>query len=239
MLGEHVRVRDAALHFVDALLPADRVRIGTFGDEIMLSPHLTSDKAVLGRVLREEVWPGGETPLWSAMHAAMTSITDETSRRVVVTLTDGIDTGCPRLIGAASPRPAGRFASSSAGYAASAGRFASSSGRRATAPCARFDDVARLALERDFMLYAIGMEGPGLGGGLIKLTDDTGGGQFELQRNEDLAAAFKDVLDELHHQYALGFTPVALDGRTHQLEVRVTGKGLTARARKSYVAADR
>jgi hypothetical protein len=112
-------------------------------------------------------------------------------------------------------------------------------GRRTAAPCARFDDVAQLAVERDFMLYAIGMEGPGLGGGLIKLTDETGGGQFELQRNEDLAAAFKDVLDELHHQYALGFTPVSLDGRTHQLEVRVTGRGLTARARKSYVAGDR
>ena len=32
MLGEHARVRDSALHFVDALLPEDRVRIGTFGD---------------------------------------------------------------------------------------------------------------------------------------------------------------------------------------------------------------
>src|SRR5581483_4436750 len=102
MTGEHLRVRDSALRFVDALLPGDRVRIGTFGDEIALSPWLTSDKQILARVLREEVWPGGETPLWSAMRAAMASIADETSRRVIVTLTDGIDTGCPRLIGKAS-----------------------------------------------------------------------------------------------------------------------------------------
>ena len=77
MIGEQLRVRDAALRFVDALLPADRVRIGTFGDEVALSPWLTSDKAILGRVLREEVWPGGNTPLWSAMRAAMSSIATE------------------------------------------------------------------------------------------------------------------------------------------------------------------
>ena len=41
----------------------------------------------------------------------------------------------------------------------------------------------------------------------------------------------------LHHQYAIGFTPPALDGKMHALEVRVSGgDGLTARARKSYLA---
>lgn len=89
------------------------------------------------------------------------------------------------------------------------------------------------------MVYAIGMEGPGLTGGLIRLAEDTGGGRFELKRNADLTAAFTGVLDELHHQYALGFTPVALDGRTHQLEVRLARRGMTARARKSYLAIDR
>src|ERR1041384_3239311 len=67
MAGEHVRVRDPALTFVAALLPGERVRIGTFGDEIALSPWLTSDASILRRILHEEVWPGGETPLWSAL----------------------------------------------------------------------------------------------------------------------------------------------------------------------------
>jgi hypothetical protein len=44
------------------------------------------------------------------------------------------------------------------------------------------------------------------------------------------------VVDELHHQYLLGFVPTKLDGRTHRLEVRVTNPRLTARARRSYVA---
>ena len=72
--------------------------------------------------------------------------------------------------------------------------------------------------------------------GLPKIAAATGGGYFELTSTNDLAATFKRVVDELHHQYALGFTPAALDGKMHTLEVRVTPPGMTVRARKSYFA---
>jgi VWFA-related protein len=84
-------VRDSTLKFIDALLPQDRVRIGTFGTEIGISPILTNDKAILARVVREELWPGGGTPLWDAMYAGMESLAKETGRRVVLVLTDGIN----------------------------------------------------------------------------------------------------------------------------------------------------
>ena len=35
----------------------------------------------------------------------------------------------------------------------------------------------------------------------------------------------------------LGFTPTQLDGRVHKLTLRVKQPGMTARARRSYVAA--
>src|SRR5215467_6722190 len=63
--------RDSAQRFVDALEPGDRVRLGSFGVEIALSPLLTGDKDELTRILREELWPGGATPLWNALFAAM------------------------------------------------------------------------------------------------------------------------------------------------------------------------
>jgi Ca-activated chloride channel homolog len=88
-----LRVRDSTLHFVEALLPDDRVRIGTFGSEIAISPILTGNKAALTRIAREELWPGGGTPLWNAMYAAMASLDDEIGRRVVLVLTDGMDSG--------------------------------------------------------------------------------------------------------------------------------------------------
>ena len=55
--------------------------------------------------------------------------------------------------------------------------------------------------------------------GLPKIAAATGGGYFELSTTSDLAATFARVADELHHQYALGFTPEKLDGKMHALEV--------------------
>jgi Ca-activated chloride channel family protein len=93
MIPRVVFVRDATLKFINVLLPEDRVRIGTFGDEIAISPILTADKAILTRIAREELWPGGKTPLWNAMYAGMESLASETGRRVILVLTDGVNDG--------------------------------------------------------------------------------------------------------------------------------------------------
>ena len=73
--------------------------------------------------------------------------------------------------------------------------------------------------------------------GLRKLADETGGGYFELKKTADLAPTFTRVAQELHTQYVMGFTPTVLDGKVHQLSVKVKQRGMTARARRSYVAA--
>jgi hypothetical protein len=73
--------------------------------------------------------------------------------------------------------------------------------------------------------------------GLRTLADEGGGGYFELGSTDNLNAAFTRVAEELHRQYLLGFTPAVLDGSVHTLDVRVRRPDLTARARKSYVAA--
>ena len=88
-----LRLRDGSLHFVKALTPVDRARIGTFGAEIFISPLLTHDQSVLERVLREELWPGGGTPLWRALGAAVDSLAGESGRRVVLVITDGAAAG--------------------------------------------------------------------------------------------------------------------------------------------------
>lgn len=91
MAHRYLHARDAMLELVEALLPEDRVRLGTFGDRILFTPFLTSDKETLRRLLHYELWPGGDTPLWLAMRAAMSSLDDEAGRRVVLTVTDGRD----------------------------------------------------------------------------------------------------------------------------------------------------
>jgi hypothetical protein len=72
--------------------------------------------------------------------------------------------------------------------------------------------------------------------GLPKIAAATGGGYFELTSANNLASTFRRIADELHRQYALGFTPQNLDGKTHKLEVKLKKPELIARARKTYIA---
>jgi VWFA-related protein len=73
--------------------------------------------------------------------------------------------------------------------------------------------------------------------GLADVASVGGGSYFELRSTDDLKATFKRVAEELHRQYLLAFRPAKLDGSVHTLEVRLTKPGLTARARRGYVAA--
>jgi Ca-activated chloride channel homolog len=105
-----------------------------------------------------------------------------------------------------------------------------------------FGDVARRAVSDDVMVYGIGFRSHVLGTvtkpdpGLHKIATETGGGYFELKTSDELNATFTRVADELHRQYVLGFTPSVLDGKVHKLDITIKRAGMTARARKSYVA---
>ncbi len=108
-------------------------------------------------------------------------------------------------------------------------------------------DVLARARETDTLVYAIGLSSEYFNGqsrvrtrpdrGLRKIAEETGGGFFELKRKDDLGPTFTRVAQELHSQYVLGFSPAVLDGKVHKLEVKLKRPGLTARGRKSYVAA--
>ena len=85
-----LQIREAGRNFVRSLGRHDRMRIGTFGAEVSLSPLMTGDHEVLDRILSEELWPDGGTPMWQALEQALQSLTPEPARRVVVILTDGL-----------------------------------------------------------------------------------------------------------------------------------------------------
>jgi hypothetical protein len=72
---------------------------------------------------------------------------------------------------------------------------------------------------------------------LKKLAEETGGGFILLKTQDELGPTFTRVAQELHSQYVLGFSPAALDGTVHKLEVKLKKPGMNARSRKSYVAA--
>jgi Ca-activated chloride channel homolog len=110
-----------------------------------------------------------------------------------------------------------------------------------------FKTVLERARDEEVMVYSIGLESEYFNGmrvvrsrpsrDLRRISDETGGGYFELEKTDELAPTFTRVAQELRSQYLIGFAPVALDNRVHKLEVKVNKPGMTVRARKSYLAA--
>ena len=110
-----------------------------------------------------------------------------------------------------------------------------------------FKTVMERARDEEVMVYSIGLESEYFNGvrvvrsrpsrDLKKISDETGGGYFELLKTADLAPTFTRVAQELRSQYLIGFAPAALDGKVHKLDVKVNRPGMTVRARKSYMAA--
>jgi Ca-activated chloride channel family protein len=107
-------------------------------------------------------------------------------------------------------------------------------------------NVLDRARAEEVMIYAIGLQSEYFDGarmvrskpdsGLRRLADETGGGYFELKQTSDLGPTFSRVAQELHSQYVLGFEAQQLDGKVHKLTVKMKQPGMTARARRSYVA---
>jgi len=118
-----------------------------------------------------------------------------------------------------------------------------------TASKTRGNTVLERARADEVMIYAIGLESDFFDGvrmvrskpdsSLRKFADETGGGYFELKKTSELGHTFSRVAQELHSQYVLGFEAKQADGKVHKLAVRMKQPGMTARARKSYVAAAR
>jgi Ca-activated chloride channel family protein len=150
---------------------------------------------------------GNGTRLWDAVAAALDELKNIEGRRVILVFTDGDDTASKTGLG----------------------------------------NVIERARAEETMVYAIGLESNYFNGqrmvkskpdrGLKRLADETGGGYFELEKTSDLAPTFTQVAHELHSQYVMGFTPTQLDNRVHKLAVKMKQPGMTARARRSYVAA--
>jgi VWFA-related protein len=104
------------------------------------------------------------------------------------------------------------------------------------------------AQKADAVIYSIDYQDPsaygpfgGGGGGegeLRKMSDETGGRVFKVDRRHTLDEAFRELQDEMRSQYSIGYTPSndVKDGSYRRLEIRLGNKDLKAQARKGYYA---
>jgi VWFA-related protein len=253
MRSKFTLVEKAAEQFVAAMLPADKAMIGSFSNRIQVDPlQFTSDHDELLRILRTELQEEGPTPLWNAVNVGITKLLHQQGRRVVLVFTDGVDSPMNQRSNNSSLREVMKRAeeedvmvyaiglAGQNGPIYAGGRSGGGSGRGGSGR----GGSGRGGFGRGGFGGRAGGGGYRARGavdekpdeGLPKIAAATGGGYFELTSTDDVSSTFRRVADELHHQYALGFTPSALDGKMHNLEVRLTDSTMIARARKRYLA---
>jgi VWFA-related protein len=233
MEGHFDLVRQAAEVFVGELRPADKARIGSFSNRIQIDPpEFTSDRDRLIGILRTHLQERGPTPLWNAVNLGITALEREAGRKVILVFTDGTDfpfnfstrnSSLKEVIARADAENVMVYAIGFAGQRVATPITVGDTGR----PGRR-----RPARNASPPIMPVGRPDPGL----ATIAGQTGGGYFELKETVDLASTFRRVAEELHHQYVLGFTPEILDGKTHQLAVRVRRADMTVRARTTYLA---
>ena len=227
----------AAEAFVASMGPKDKARIGSFSKSIQVDPpEFTSDYGEMMKILQTKLQSDGPTPLWNAVNTGIDDLLLEQGRRVVLVFTDGVDepmnfTGRNKSLKDVMKRAEENdvmvYAIGLAGDTGSpAGR--APLGRGAVGPGAFGGFGGRGMAVRPQLQQP--------DEGLPKIAAATGGGYFELTSANNLVGTFTRVADELHHQYALGFTPAKLDGKMHDLAIRLSRTDLRARARKRYLA---
>jgi Ca-activated chloride channel homolog len=227
------KIKKSATRFLLQLRAQDLATIVSFDSDIQVLCPLSSDYGELRDAIRRAKAGGSRTRLRDAiMEIAQHRFRSITGRKAIVLLTDGEDHGSeisiPDLF-------AGVAASSTLIYSisyhvdprqlmkeligTSAGMPKSMERRKdgSNNPWQQREEEAARFLEKI----------SGLSAGRLYRSEVT---QFDR--------AFKQISDELRSQYLLGFYPdqSKLDGRIHDLEVRVSAPNTIVRSRRSYRA---
>jgi VWFA-related protein len=206
------RLREFGSAFIDALGPADRAVIGSFGHEYWLSPILTIEHQVLHRVLDEALWPGDGYLVGTMVHLAMSALQRERGRRVLLVVGPRASDDCWRYAGIGIP-------------------------------CMQEGPARKQASDSGYMIYGVEvapqvrpLRGEPLRGSVERMADETGGGYVRLEDDAEVAGVCAQIVEELRHQYVIGFTPQFRDNRAHELRVRANRTGLSVRARRTFRA---
>jgi VWFA-related protein len=223
-----VERRAASQFFTQVLRKKDLAFLISFGSEAELLQDSTGSPRLLEEGLRQ-LRPGsgvgglhpGPVPtigqprgtvLFDAVYlAAAEKLKREAGRKVIVIITDGVDTGSRVSINTA----------------------------------------IEAAQKADAVIYSIEYYDPGayggggimLGGGggggtLRKISEETGGRVYKVDRRHSLDQIFKELQDEMRSQYMIGYTPAnsVKDGSFRKIEIKMSNKDLKPQARKGYYA---
>ena len=237
-------IKDSARSFIKLLNPKDRAMIVSFDYQINVLSPLTSDASQLKRAVdRAEIPPRGETGtvLRDVVYEAVArTFAGIKGRKAIILLTDGKDSGSstptdalfyklqesdtliyPVMFTTGPMQFGGRNAERMARIFGPDGQFRGANPRQqqrieqAIPRMGRQNEIAREVL--------VGMS-------------DATAGRFFTSEDGKLKKTFESIVDDLRHQYHLGFYPTdeKETGVTHELRVKVARTDVAVRSRSSY-----
>jgi VWFA-related protein len=218
-------IKGAALHFVEAARPFDRIGIITFAGGQVVVSSLTNDHQALRQRIKSIQKPDGSTKLYDSLAFAMDEVFREAKdsrRNAIVVMSDGMDSTLPNVTGEGSTLS--------------------------------YEEVSRRVREFDGVLYSIWVKTQSYvplsihdiqqetwdqGHDDMKdLADDGGGAFYECLKLEDLAGAYERVVADLGMVYTLSYRPTnkARDGSWRAIRVNVNRPNSVARGKRGYYA---
>jgi VWFA-related protein len=204
----------AALQILESLDPDDEVALAGFDSRYFGVVAFTRDrKKILDSF--SELQPFGTTALHDALDKAAYDIASHgEGRRAVVVITDGVDT-------ASQKTPEEVIARS----------------RALDVPIYAVSVLSPLD-DPDSPLFA-GRHGPAAAtaGSVVldRYARMSGGASFAVSDFRRLKGAAEQIVDELKHQYRLGYDPPQGPPHFRRIEVRATRKGVVVRTRSGYM----
>ena len=218
-------IREAALHFVDAARPSDRIAVITFAADAKVVSTLTADRELLRQRINTIDTDRGDTRLYDATVFAMNEIgrdARKSRRSAIILMSDGLDGTIPGV--------SGQYGSQMA-----------------------YQEALRTIQEFDGVLYTLCLdtfyvamnprdtqpEAFDLAYDRMKEMADAGGGTFyEVKRLNDLAGAYEQVVADLGTVYSLAYKPSnkTRDGKWRAIKISVNRSNAVARGKRGYYA---
>lgn len=218
-------IRAAALRFVTAARPADRIGVITFAGEPSVVSTLTADRELLRQRIETIDTARGDTKLYDATNSAMAELLKDSKksrRSAIVLMSDGLDGTIPGISGQIGSRVS-------------------------------YPETLRNIQEFDGVLYTLWLnteyeamspldtqpEAFDAGHDRMKEMADAGGGVFyEVEKLTDLAGAYEQVVTDLGTMYSLAYRPTnnGRDGRWRTIRIGVNRANAVPRGKRGYYA---
>ncbi|HEY0728145.1 MAG TPA: VWA domain-containing protein [Pyrinomonadaceae bacterium] len=219
-------IRAAAMRFVEAARPADRIAVITFAGETKIISELTADRELLRQRIETIDTARGDTKLYDATNFAMSEVLKQSKnsrRTAIVVMSDGLDGTIPGI-----------------------------SGQQGSVKFS-YPETLRNIQEFDGVLYTLWLnteyeamspldtqpEAFDMGHNRMKEMADAGGGIFfPVERLTDLAGAYEQVVADLGTVYSLAYKPAnsARDGHWRAIRIGVNRPNAVPRGKRGYYA---